>query len=168
MQGCAFAQKPETRLISLQDMDRPHLHLLYFPILPHISEFKSMLFRRYWGCWPPLPCSLHSLYLFFLHDLLLYILLGTLHHVQQTDSVTESCCSSFVRATKCLHWHCELTSPRWPPGRSCQATQGDSWAPEVRRAHGECSAAKWRKASHGWDSFILIKWTIKLMWLQRC
>ncbi len=47
--------------------------------------------------------------------------------------------------------------PRWQ--LSAQSTP---------RAHGECSAVKWRKASRGWDSFILIKLTIKLMWLQRC
>lgn len=75
-------------------------------------------------------------------DLLQYSLSSTLQHEQQTGSVTESCCSSFVRATKRLHWDCELRSPRWPPAITCQATKGDSWAPTARHAHRECSAAK--------------------------
>lgn len=128
--------------MALQDTDRPHWHHFCLPILHHISEFKCMLFRKHWGCWPPLPRSLPALHLFFLGDLLLYILLGTLHHVQQTDSVTESCCSSFVWATKRLQRDRELTCQRWPPGRSCQMIQGDSRAPEVCRARWECSCSK--------------------------
>lgn len=131
MQGCAFAWKQsfiKSHLISPQDTDRPHWHLLRLPILHRITEFKCMLFRKHWGCWPPLPCFLYSLHSFFLCDLLPCILLGTFHPVQQTDSVTESCCSSFVRVPQRLHWDCELTSPRWTPGTSCRATQGDSWA----------------------------------------
>lgn len=141
--GCPLSwNKTETCVRTMQDTNRPHWYHLWLPVFYYISGFKYMLFRKHWGCWPRLPLCLPSLHLFFLCDLLLYILLGTLHHVQPTGSVTESCCSTFVRVTKGLHCYCELTSPRWPPGRSCQANQGDSWAPEVRHAHGECSCSK--------------------------
>lgn len=113
MHACAFIQKRRNHFIpTLQDTDRPHWHPLHLSILHLISEFKCVPVRKQWGCWPLLPRSLHSLHLLFVCDLLLYILLGTLHPVQPTDNVTESCCSSSVRVTKRLHWHCELTSPK--------------------------------------------------------
>lgn len=167
MQGCAFGRQTETGFISLQDADRPRRHPLRLPILHHISEFKSVLFRKHRGCWPqlPVPFILSACFPYVIY----YCTFCWVHRSPLSrQSVTESCCSRFVRVTERLHWDCEPTSPRWPPGRSRQATQGDSWASRVCRTHRGCSAGKWRKASHGWDSFILIKLTIKLMWLQRC
>lgn len=112
-----------------------------------ISVYLNIMFyRKHWGCWPCRPRCLPPLHLFFLCDLLLYILLGTLHHVRQTGSVTESCCSTFVRVTERLHWDCELTSPRWPPGRAVRLTKVT--AEHLKYAlHMENSpAVKWRKA----------------------
>lgn len=142
-----FPEQTETCIRNLHDAHRPDWHHQWLPIFHHINVFKCMFLRKHWGGWPCLPRCLPPLHLFFLGDLLLYILLGTLHHVEPTGRVTESCCSTFVRVTKRLHWDCELTSPRWPQGRSCQADKGDSWAPEVCYVHGKFSCSKMKQGT---------------------
>lgn len=133
------------------------------PILHRICQFECILFREHCGCWPLLLCSLHSLRLFFLMWFITVHSAGYIAPCPADRQFNWVILHQFCQGNKTFALELWTYTPRWPPGdtvRLLKVTAEHLWA------HGGCSAVKWRKTSHGRESFILIKRTIKLMRLQ--